>query len=582
MQVLLNKTFKDRNAYRQDYGVLATENIILENKLAQLQSGPDLQAKCQDLDSNLDELQARCLDLETSLARSKSLRVDEDSERKALFTEARQAKSELEDFKNKNAKVDKKRRVALQTTVYELEKEVRARNDKINVMETTVDELGKEVRARNDKTNVMEAALGAQKTMYEDQIAKQSQQIKQLKLQQLGHEESRLNTAALENETRELKISLESKRATISEHQSRIVGLEETIKAEEAFRKDTELTSLENTGNQASQDLQLQALTAANQTRIAELERLLGAKDAEYQSRELENTRNQLTEIARLQGLLAWTNAEQATLREQHRTESQNLERNCQDLLKARDAELERSNAHSLLERESQRLKIQSLQDALDSKNNAMDVDTVTTHAENVADHVCDHSKCIDQDNFRAGQISSLEALLMGSNLKVRRLQTEANEQGMKMEGLLWELRDQKAATTRLQQSVNTSEHNWSQLRASLQLGEEHDFATIERTIRQWQSNSASQPHQCDHSVCDRRALANSNEISELQHTVLSRKAKIEDQERKMSSLKADTQKVCRKANLAVKAANDKLQEKEKALEEEIRKRSQSTNRQVG
>lgn len=58
-------------------------------------------------------------------------------------------------------------------------------------------------------------------------------------------------------------------------------------------------------------------------------------------------------------------------------------------------------NAQHLEERQSQRVKIKVLQNALDVRHNATNVDTVP-------DHVCDHSKCPDQANLREAHISSL------------------------------------------------------------------------------------------------------------------------------------------------------------------------------
>lgn len=70
--------------------------------------------------------------------------------------------------------------------------------------------------------------------------------------------------------------------------------------------------------------------------------------------------------------------------------------------------------------------------------------------------------------------------------------------------------------------------------------------------------------------LCERRFLANCNEILELRRTVSSLTAKLENQKRKMSSLTAESQKACCKANTAVKATNDLFGAKEEALDEEV------------
>lgn len=94
---------------------------------------------------------------------------------------------------------------------------------------------------------------------------------------------------------KELKPSLDSKAEAISGYQSQIAELKGVLKAQEAFQKDTERGSWENTRDQASQDLQIEAsVVAASQARIEEPERL-EAKDAAHkdlESRQLENTRH--------------------------------------------------------------------------------------------------------------------------------------------------------------------------------------------------------------------------------------------------------------------------------------------------
>lgn len=89
-------------------------------------------------------------------------------------------------------------------------------------------------------------------------------------------------------------------------------------------------------------------------------------------------------------------------------------------------------------------------------ENNAMDIDIVP-------DHICDHSRCLDQTNLCGGHIQNLEASLMDRDLKIDRFRSEAEEQRMKIEGLLAQLADQKAAIKIMQESVETNGRNWSQ-----------------------------------------------------------------------------------------------------------------------
>lgn len=384
---------QDHYSAQHDYGVLATEKIVLENKLLALsESQPDLQARCSDLETSLEQQQEQCERLQVSLDRSKRLRNYDNSERESLMTQMKQAKSEALEVK------------------------------------------------------------------------------------------------------------------------ARFVELEEAIKAKEAVRKDPELTSLENTRDQASQDQAIEA--SAYQSRIVELERLLEDKDAhckDLESRELENTRHQQAEITRLQGDISWTNREQATLHEQ---------------LQAKDAELQRITAQHHQERESQRTDIEALQDALDVHENTMVIDVVPENndmdVDQAPDHICDHSRCVHQANLRDGRIETLEADLMGRDVKIRRLQSEANEHGVKMEGLLGQLTDQKAAVAKLQQSVETSGRS-----------------------------------------------SDTNEVSELRQEVSSLKAKLEARDQKITSLIADGQKASRRANANVKETKALLAAKEKELGEE-------------
>lgn len=222
------------------------------------------------------------------------------------------------------------------------------------------------------------------------------------------------------------------------------------IKAKEAFEQDHPgLISLKNAGDQASQD-QLVEVSTANQAKLEELEKLVKDKVAAYQileSKELENTRNQLAEIKRLESIIASANAERTTLQQQNLTNSNGQQSYWRSLLQEKDVELQRTNAQHLQERESQRMKIQAQQDDLNVQENAVDVETTPVH-------VCDHSRCIDDANLRQGQIRSLEGLMIAGDLRFSQLQTEANEQGLKMKVLEAQLEDQKAVIEKLQVSV--------------------------------------------------------------------------------------------------------------------------------
>lgn len=154
-----DKTTVDRNSYRHDYGLLATENTILGNKLARLQSQPDLEAKCFDLESSLDQSRAECLGLEKSLERSKRLRQDEDSERRALSTQARLAKRKLSGVKTmlmlelECLKVDHRE---------ELDLVRKQRDDARATLPTNSHRLHEELKAKDDEMTLLRANLKAQ------------------------------------------------------------------------------------------------------------------------------------------------------------------------------------------------------------------------------------------------------------------------------------------------------------------------------------------------------------------------------------------------------------------------------------
>ena len=224
----------------------------------------------------------------------------------------------------------------------------------------------------------------------------------------------------------------------------------------------------------------------------------------------MEKTGHQLAEIVRLHSEIAWTNAERLTFWEQ---------------LQKKNAELERLRAQHDNERKPQSTNIKALNSAMDAQDNAMDADIILENAmdvDAVRDHFYDHSQCLDRANVREGTIETLKASLIGRDIKIGRLQSEAREQGMKMEGLLAQLTDQRAEIEKLQQSVKTRGSN-----------------------------------------------ANTNEMIKMHDTVSSLTAKLEDQDRKMSSLTRDTQNACRRANAKVKTTRDQLQAKEKELQEE-------------
>lgn len=470
------KTLADRDDYRRDYAVIATENVILTNKLNQSELRSDRE---DELESTIADLEDRCRDLRHSLDRSRRLRCDEESEH---------------------------------------EKEVRRAKDKIRKLESSLKSQAPTVHGYEAKIIELKKALSSE--------ADRS-----------------------EGELQELKISLESQATTILGYEAKIAKLEETANAEEAFKASFGLTCLDTTRDQANQIKKLEASTS----RVGELERLLEAAKKDLETQESDNKRHQLEENARAEAALAAMNQERATFRDQ---QAESL------VLQKRNAELEAVSERLFREGEAQRSTIKDLQDSLEAHNNTMDVDIVF-------DHDCDHSKCHDEANRSYDQISDLTATLMGRDIKVSQLQGEAKKQGLKIEGLLGQLNDQKAAVDKLQTSVNTSDQNWRQLMASLQLGEGHGFASLERLLCQWQANSTSQGHTCDHSACDRQQLANAKEIADLRRTESLLNAKVDQRDHQVNSATAEGKKAYGRINKVLKETKDLLKATEKALEDE-------------
>lgn len=95
----------------------------------------------------------------------------------------------------------------------------------------------------------------------------------------------------------------------ISGYKSQIAELEKKIDVQETVQKGhPELTSLENTRDQASQDQDLLPAATAYQSRVEELEGLLIAHAVAHKhllSTELDNSRHQLAKIKRLGGAIA-------------------------------------------------------------------------------------------------------------------------------------------------------------------------------------------------------------------------------------------------------------------------------------
>lgn len=204
LQAMLDETNKDRNSIWHDYGVLATQNTILENRFAQLQLKPDLQPKCYELELELELSETRCFGLEESLARSKMLRQEEDSERKALTTQAQRAKLELRWVKNKL-------RLDIQCMKLDFDEDLAAvkkqRDRAMAAMPMSAYQLHKENKVKNDEVTLLKAALEEQKAKFEAQLAEQFQQIQGLKLdlksEQLNFKElneNYLELAGLEQE----------------------------------------------------------------------------------------------------------------------------------------------------------------------------------------------------------------------------------------------------------------------------------------------------------------------------------------------------------------------------------------------
>ncbi|MCJ1464846.1 myosin, heavy chain 13, skeletal muscle [Pseudocyphellaria aurata] len=473
----LVKTLADRDAYRRDYAGIATDNVILINKLNQLELQPD---RKNELESTLVNLEDQCRDLEHRLDRSRRLRHHVEVEHK---------------------------------------EEVRRAEDKIRKLETSLKSQASTAHGYKEKIAELEEALSSEPGRSKDEIE-------------------------------EFRATLESQAITIALYKAKIAELEkEAANAEEAFKKSVELTRLDTTRDQANQT----EMPEESTSRLCELERLLDATKKDLETRDSDNRRHQLEETSRAQAALVAMDQERKTFRDQQAGTQ---------LLRERNAELERASERLVREGEAMRSTIKKLQDDLEAHNNAMDVDVVS-------DHKCDHSQCHKDANLSFEEITNLTTNLMGRDIKVNQLQVEATRQRLKIEGLLGQLDDQKSTVEKLQNFVDTSNRNWSQLTASLQLGEGHDFASLERLLCQWQASSAGQGHTCDHSACDRQQLANSKEISDLRRKESLLNAKVDEKDRQVASATTDGKKAFGRVNKALKETRDLLLATEKALADE-------------
>ena len=108
LQAFSDKTIEDCNSTLDHYGRLATQKVVLENKLARLESKPDFEDKYSDLETRLEEAQAQRQRLEESLERSRGLRREDEIERKALSDQATQAKGEMLEVRASFAKLKAK------------------------------------------------------------------------------------------------------------------------------------------------------------------------------------------------------------------------------------------------------------------------------------------------------------------------------------------------------------------------------------------------------------------------------------------------------------------------------------------
>ncbi|MCJ1266089.1 hypothetical protein MMC22_005971 [Lobaria immixta] len=429
--------------------------------------------------------QPQCLGLKTSLERSKRLRIDGDIEREALCPQAKRAKSEpiggrakliLElhcmklDHKEDPTALKIRRDRAIAALPMSLrrigsaEDEVRSTACRTVSANPPAKTRPKERATQLDQPEAVYLELAAPKPQDSEAHGEKPGKVIDQGAQTLLGLQSRSN-----------------KWISVPD-----CGAEGVLKAQEAFQKDTERGSWENTRDQASQDLQIEAsVVAASQARIEEPERLLEAKDAAHKDLDT----------------IAWTNADRAT-REQHLAESKDQQGKSQDLLRVKDAELER-NAQHLEERGSQRIQIK----ATDKDGGAPSVRSSTT---------------------RKQPPKSCNGLS-------RRVKATGPNQG--------------AVCSLVRNTISTVSNVWV-ANGRLVL----PAKTIRAII--W--------------LCERRFLANSNEILELRRTVSSLTAKLDNQKRKMSSLTAESQKACCKANTAVKATNDLFGAKEEALDEEV------------
>lgn len=410
-------------------------------------------------------------------------------------------------------------------TWYDLPLERASRQDPVAERDSAL-LLIKELEARNSELQTLEDKTREDRDAYRDEFGRLNTEII-----------SQANTIAQLESRPDLQAQLDSTMDELHRSYDRCRDLEEgserkalSAELQRANRKiekleaslnrakivAPELTRLENTRDQASQGGQ----DKGSKARIEELEAALKAAD---KGQELENTRNQL----------AGTNKQQSE----------------------RIAELERENAHLRQEHRSQLKTINALRESVDEQNNAMAVEAPA--------HECDHSRCFNEVNLREQKITAMDASLKKGRLQYERLEATSNDWGMR-------LQEREAANGRLREALGASERSWSQLRGSLQLGEEHDFGSVQLLLCQWQANAANQAanqaHQCDHSACIRQIQADSEEIAALRRDKSSLAAQVDNKEQQITAAKTEGQKAFRRANQATKVAKDQLEAAQRDL----------------
>lgn len=575
LQKMLDEANRDHQAWANDYGNKAQENIILQNRLDQYQALPDYPAQIWELEKANEKLEQS---LETA---RRCVRIEESNSAK-LSSKAKNAQHEIDAAKAKLdqqlysfkvrhledlAVVRKERdaaRKALAKGLSQLKEELR----KASTKQCTHQDLYERCNYQDQVIAQLKADLSAQRAKFEAQVAEHSSQISKLSADveagEREYEELEVNHLDVTDKLNSATSQSEEAGQEIGRLQSQL----EKLSLRLADNASTSTTTRTNTTADATATTTTDAATTTTTTTTPELTRLENERDQANQE-----VAEKVSRIEELEKLASQQEAELTALRTTS-SHQQGETRQTLNLLQAKEADLAAKEAdlaakeaelqESNGELAAKNADIDNLRTALANRDNAMD-----THADDPESNqsleepreamdldiapVHDHSICAHQIADRDQQIAQMDLVVFEKNATIAKLQQEAQAQDLKINGLGQQLQDSNA-------SVAVTARQVDLLRESMGLGTDASFDAVMSQLSQWKAGSVQNAttaaaHQCDHPVCTSQALASSHEIAEL------RKAKEE-----LAQKVAFHPTAIQRLNGGIKELDDRLKAKEVEL----------------